>query len=371
MSEPTLEDALIMAPSYGRRFSGINATMEAVIPTMAAELPIACCGRHLSDALPKTSLWRWLRSPNRAHPRVWHARRNNDMLVGIFLKSMLRQNLKLLFTSAAQRHHTTLTRWCYQRMDAVVATTSKAASYLRCDSVISHHGIDCDTYHPPYDREAMKASLGIQCRPTLAVFGRVRPQKGTCDFVKALLAVLPRFDEWQVLFVGATTRRYVAYQRKLEQDLESANLHDRVLFKGFVREFSDMQRWYQSADVIGCVSRNEGFGLTCLEGMASGAPVLATKAGAWDDIITDGVDGWIAEASDPTDLARALYDALATPAKQRSQMGRKARETVLRSYQVQSEADRLASVYCQLLGCSREQLAHNHVDAGQVLRKAA
>ncbi len=70
--------------------------------------------------------------PRRHRVRVWHARRNNEMLVGLLLRSMLRMPLKLVFTSAAQRRHTAYTRWLMRRMDAVIATSTRSGSFCRC-----------------------------------------------------------------------------------------------------------------------------------------------------------------------------------------------------------------------------------------------
>src|SRR5687767_168645 len=63
-------------------------------------------------------------------PVVWHARRNNEMMAGLLLK-WLGWPFRLVFTSAAQRHHTWITRWLIARMDAVIAASDAAASYLK------------------------------------------------------------------------------------------------------------------------------------------------------------------------------------------------------------------------------------------------
>ncbi len=276
--QPKLSDATVMAPSMGLRFSGINATMEALLPVMRQSMSIACCGGNLSDQMPRTSLWKWLRSPMRKQWRIWHSRRNNDMLLGLLLRHVLRQKLILLFTSAGQREHTRLTRFCYHRMDAVIATTAKAASFLKCPATISHHGVDTTTFQPPADRTEVRKLLGIDAQPTLGVFGRIRPQKGTGDLVEALLQTLPQFPEWRVILIGAVTAQFQPYKDQLDQKLRDAGLADRVQFRGFLKDFSELPRWYQAVDAVACVSRNEGFGVTCLEGMASGTPVLATRA---------------------------------------------------------------------------------------------
>jgi mannosyltransferase len=336
---------MVMAPSLGWRFSGINATMEALLPVMRKSIPIACCGANLSEKMPVAGLWKWLRSANRRRWRIWHARRNNDMLLGLLLRYVLRQKLILVWTSAAQRYHTWLTRFCYHRMDGVLATTQKAAGFLDCPSEVSHHGVNIEQYQPVTDKAAARRELGLREARTIGVFGRVRPQKGTGDLVEAILQVLPQHPEWRVVFVGQVTSEFVPYQKQMEDKLAAAGLADRVQFTGFLKDFSELPGWYRAMDVVACVSRNEGFGVTCLEGMASGAAVLGTEAGAWPDIICNGVDGWVARAADPADLARALAEVCATTPEALVQMGAAARRKIEEQFTIDHESERVISLY--------------------------
>lgn len=232
-------------------------------------------------------------------------------------------------------------------MDAVIATTEKAASFLDVPSTVSHHGVNTTNFQPTVDRNLVRQELKLANRPTLGVFGRVRPQKGTGDLVDALVQVLPRYPAWQVIFVGAVTEAYVSYQNELEAKLDRVGVSDRVHFKGFLKDFAELPKWYQGVDVVGCVSRVEGFGVTCLEGMASGVPVLATRAGAWEDIVGDGEDGWIANASDPSDLADALERMFQCDPTQLTQMGLRARNKILERFTIEHEAARISDVYQQ------------------------
>lgn len=349
-------DALIMAPSLGMRFSGINATMEALLPVMKRTIPIACCGKNLSEKMPTTTLRDWLRSSKRDQWRIWHSRRNNDMIVGLFLRYVLRHKLIMLWTSAAQRRHTWFTRQLYRHMDAIIATTETAANFLDRSSTVSHHGVDTSVYTPPQSRSAVRADLNLPNQRTLGVFGRVRPQKGTGDLVEALCQVLPEFPNWRIVFVGATTEQYLPYKQQLESQLQKVGIDHQVTFTGFLKNFDDLPKWYQAVDVVGCVSRNEGFGVTCLEGMASGAPVLATKAGAWPDIVEEGKTGWIAEANDPADLARALRLTLSTSQADLFRMGQQALATIHDRYTIHHESDRIVAVYRELLERYGEEL---------------
>jgi len=343
-----VEDALVMAPSYGRRFSGINATLESVVPVQRRNIPIAVCGNSHSSKMPVTSLWKWLGSSKASQWRIWHSRRNNDMIAGLILRHLLRRKLILLWTSTAQRRHTWFTRFLYHRMDALIASTKKAASYLDLPAPIVNHGIVVEAYVPPQSREKARAKCGLEERKTIGVYGRVRPQKGSCDLVEALVHTLPQQPDWQVVFVGETTQAFKGYRAELEQKLAKAGIADRVKFAGYLKDVSEVPQWYQAADVVVCASRNEGYGLTCLEGMASGCPVLATDAGAWAEMITPGKNGWLCEASNPQSLADGLREVFATPLAEIKRAGENGRKTVISRFSIEKEAEGLNNIYAEL-----------------------
>jgi len=90
-------------------------------------------------------------------------------------------------------------------------------------------------------------------------------------------------------------------------------LRARVPFaRGFVRH-DELQRLYARAAVVACPSRREGFGVACLEAMAHGRPVVATRVGGLLDLVVDGETGITVPPRDPTALRSALERLLADP----------------------------------------------------------
>ena len=73
----------------------------------------------------------------------------------------------------------------------------------------------------------------------------------------------------------------------------------------------EMGRWYRSADVLVAAPWYEPFGLTPLEAMACGVPVVGTAVGGLTDTVVDGVTGDLVPARDP----RALGAAIRRPAR--------------------------------------------------------
>lgn len=63
---------------------------------------------------------------------------------------------------------------------------------------------------------------------------------------------------------------------------------------------------YRTASIVALPSKEEGFGFVVVEAMASGTPVVSTRCGGPEDIISDGIDGFLVDVNDPSDMARAL-----------------------------------------------------------------
>src|SRR5437667_12165703 len=121
------DELSVIAPSLGIRYSGINASMIAVLPEQAKRIRIAALGFRIGDPIPRISVWQFCRHCWRSRWRVWHPRRHIDMLVGLIARYVFRFALLLVFTSAAQPRHCWITRLSLLRMDVLNATSAAAA----------------------------------------------------------------------------------------------------------------------------------------------------------------------------------------------------------------------------------------------------
>ena len=113
---------------------------------------------------------------------------------------------------------------------------------------------------------------------------------------------------------------------------------------GKVGNFNDIPRWYQAMSVVAVPSRVEGFGLTCLEAMASGCAVVATQTGAFPEIIQEGKNGWLVPCGDSHALTERLREITKNPSRL-SEIGKRARQRVLESYTIEKTAERTAKLY--------------------------
>jgi mannosyltransferase len=255
--------------------------------------------------------------------------------------------LKLVFTSAAQRHHTWITRWLIRQMDAIIATSDISASFLKREATVVPHGIDTELYAPPADRAASFAQSGLPGRYAVGCFGRVRAQKGSDLFVDAMCRLLPRYPDFAAVMVGAVTTEQTGFANDLKRRIEAAGLQSRIVITGEL-DIEQVQRWYQRLTIYAFTSRNEGFGLTLIEAMSSGAALVASRAGAAELVVEDGVTGVLTPPGDVDALVTALEPLMRDPASAAA-MGARARERVLAKFSLDAEASRIAEVYRALV----------------------
>ena len=340
----------VIAPNFKRRLSGVTSTVIRLVPLQAKSMAITACAPQMPDHVPNVSWTRTITmSRSGPHgPRVWHARRNVEMIAGLALRHILRKDLKLLFTSASQRKHTRLTKALIARMDAVIATSGKTAAYLERPATVIHHGIDTDTFAPHPDKASLRQSLGLPFGPLLGCFGRIRAQKGTDVFVSAMIDVLGRHPEAAAIVMGRAVDKDQAYLGDLKTQVEAAGLSDRLRFLPEVPVW-ETSEFYQALDIYIAPQRWEGFGLTPLEAMACGAPAIATRVGAFEEMIDEGRTGTLISPGDVGQMVEAADTLLSDP-KRLMQWSRNARQAMVERFQLQQEADAIMAIYRDLLG---------------------
>ncbi len=336
----------VVAPNLKRRLSGVTATIARLVPLMAREMGVVATGPGLPPDLPHISLLRAATLP-RDRWRVWHARRNTEMLLGLALRHVLRRRYRMLFTSASQRQHSAYTRWLISKMDHLIATSEKTASYLARPATVILHGIDTARFCPPTDQAALRARLGLPDATLIGCYGRIRHQKGTDVFIDAMIQIAAAHPQAVGIVMGRATEKHQGYERGLREKVKTAGLSDRILFKPEVT-VDEMPAWYQALDLFIAPQRWEGFGLTPIEAMSCGVPVVATRVGAFEELVKHGVTGLLVPPGDPAEMAKATGQLLADPNTLTS-MGKSARPDMLTRFQLEREAKAITSVYKDLL----------------------
>ncbi|MCH6257809.1 glycosyltransferase family 4 protein [Puniceicoccaceae bacterium K14] len=339
----------VIIPNFGKRFSGVTSTMLKVLPYQLERANLVVWGkRFLDPSMPAVGLSELLKITKSPLPagrcRVFHARRNIEMLWGLILKKVFRRSLKLIFTSTAQRKHSAYTRFLYMKMDAIVTTSNKAGSFLikPADYTIPH-GVSLQEYPYIEDKASAWSKLGFPGRRGIGIFGRVRPQKGIDLFVDAMIEMLPAFPEYTAVIVGKTTEKFHSFVDEQKKKILSAGLENRFVWLGEV-DYEELPQLFGTMSIVAAVSRVEGFGLTCLEAMSSGTPVIASRTGGFELVVRDGVDGKLVPCGDSQSIALA-FESMAKDSDGLAVMGRSARMRVETEFTVEREAEALLKVY--------------------------
>lgn len=342
-------DFEVILGNSNSRFSGVTSTMLQVLEIQKRRIPLVVLGgHHLPEDVPRVTFWQLARLARRplegGRHRVFHARRNDEMIQALLLKKVFRARVRIVFTSTAQRRKTWVTRWLMRQMDGLLSTCTAAASYMSTppDRIIPH-GINVERYHPAVDRDRLYSQLGLPCRYGIGIFGRVRHQKGVDLLVDAAIRVLPEFADYGLVIVGEITPDQESFVETQKQRLKTSGLDQRVVFTGEL-PFDRIPDYFRAMSIVTALSRNEGFGLTVLEAMSTKAAVVASKAGAWPDIIRDGDNGYLIPVGDSDHLARRLAALMLNPSE-RKRLAEKGRQTVLTDYTVQRESEALMSYY--------------------------
>ncbi len=103
--------------------------------------------------------------------------------------------------------------------------------------------------------------------------------------------LLPRYPDFTAVLVGAIMPEQTAFANDLRKQIGAAGLQARIVITGEL-PIEEVQHWYRRLTIYAFTSRNEGFGLTLIEAMSAGAALVASRAGAAELVVEDGVTGF-------------------------------------------------------------------------------
>lgn len=343
-------DPEVIVFNLKQRYTGVSATINALVPLQAKQWRLGFCGTRMSNGIDGMTLGQAIalsRQPPAGRSfRIWHVRRDPEMMAAIFARDVLRLPIKLVFTSAAQHLHGRFPRWLISKMDAVISTTPLAASFVPNTTAVVPHGIDLSRFSPPPDKLTAWADSGMPGQYGIGVFGRVRPDKGSDVFVHAMIQALPQLPGATAVIAGLAQAQHQAYQQDLQRQIDEAGLHDRIVFLGEVPA-GDVHRWYQRCLLCVACPRYEPFGLTPFEAAATGCALVCSKTGAFDQLAVPGQTGEMVDTDDVQGLTQAVLSVLRDP-QHAVQMGEAARARVTEHFSLAREAEGIGRVYQQL-----------------------
>jgi D-inositol-3-phosphate glycosyltransferase len=168
-------------------------------------------------------------------------------------------------------------------------------------------GVNMETFRP-VDKIAARRHIGFDGDKLIVFIGRIEALKGIDQLIKAI-PLLPKGLDVRLNIVGGDEYSRPEIER-LTALARSLGIADKVAFPGLVKQ-DQLLYHYSAADVCVSPSYYESFGLTPLESLACGTPVVATDVGAARNIIRKEIAGYVVPQNAPRVLADKIAQVLA------------------------------------------------------------
>lgn len=205
-----------------------------------------------------------------------------------------------------------ITKFSIEKSDRITAVseylrdeTIRAFGCGGCEVEVIHNFIDPDVYNRDKYPNSLKDQLG-KSRPVLMHVSNFRAVKRVRDVIRVFAAVNKERPSVLVM-IGDGPDRPGA-----EEEARSLGVESSVSFLGKLEQIAPL---LAAADLFILPSQTESFGLSALEALASGVPVIGTKAGGLPEVIRDGETGVLCGVGDVAGMAAAALTILEDPSR--------------------------------------------------------
>jgi glycogen synthase len=252
-------------------------------------------------------------------------------------------------------------RQALEQADAVIAVSAAARQdvldHFATDPArvhVVHNGIDTSGFAPDPGRDAIARFEIDPAMPYVLFVGRITRQKG----ITILIEAIPHLDARIGVVLAAGQPDTPELAAEVEQGIADARAASPRRQIHWIPEHLDrraVRQLYTHAAVFACPSVYEPFGITNLEAMACGVPVVATRVGGIPEVVVHGRTGLLVDPPDDPmtpggtdrvarDLATAINTLVADPAR-RAAMGQAGREQAVEQFSWSAVAGKTLEVY--------------------------
>lgn len=204
-----------------------------------------------------------------------------------------------------------------------------------------YNGVDPNRFHGQTNLD-LKTELGLPPNSTLVVsIGNIRPAKGYEYLVEAAVRLLELDDNVHFVVVGH--QRKAVFEKLLEQ-IGQCPRSPRIHWLGFREDVVDI---LQQADIFLLPSVSEGFSISTVEAMMAGVPVIATRSGGPEEIISNAELGYLIPKRDSSAIVDAILD-LKLPEK-RKRVINEARKVANEKFGLRAMLSQYQGLYQQLM----------------------
>jgi glycosyltransferase involved in cell wall biosynthesis/predicted ATP-grasp superfamily ATP-dependent carboligase len=218
------------------------------------------------------------------------------------------------------------------------ASYMESAPFRKDRTSVIPNGIDVDRFSTPRNgsfRSEMKFASGDFI---VGAIGNPGPAKGLDVFLKAARILKSRDASYRFVIAGDLSRGRGSDVIALR---DSLGLTDDVALPGFR---ADVGNVLASFDVYALTSRSEGFSLSIVEAMASSLPIVATRCGGPEEILSHNESGLLVENGSPEAVAAAIELLREDPGK-RARLGKRAREVACERFAISETVEAYERLY--------------------------
>jgi len=315
---------------FHKRKTGLTRSIENVLPFFTDDFETYVHGSNIDGSQITSSKLRSILFSD--VKTVVHCHRNNEIM-----RMLLFRFLGAKFTLIATRHAETvpsgLTKFLLKKADKVITLIKSMSANLGIKNTMVGHGVRVDEFVPNSEKKVERVSQ----ENIILNAGRVRKPKGQLVLLKAA-KVLKDHKNWALVIVGKVDKP--AFLEELKTVIKKHQMEHQVYF---VNETRDIISYYQAAKIVVAPSYSEGFSLVTAEAMSCECAVIATKnVGVHSDLITHQKNGYLFEAGDSSALQSLLLKAMKNEIPD---LGKQAREEILKNWSAKKEAQNLIEVY--------------------------
>lgn len=183
------------------------------------------------------------------------------------------------------------------------------------DAYLTYNGVETDVFNPNIDGDSIRIKHDLKDHPLILFVGGLEPRKGLEYLLVAMGLVQKRIPNARLIVVGKKAFSSYRGERTFFNILiKRLGIEDCVEFISGIDD-EELPKYYAACDVYVLPSRMEGWGLSLMEAMATGKPVISTRVGGVPELVEDEVNGFLCPPGDTSLLAKKILYLLGNKKK--------------------------------------------------------
>jgi len=182
---------------------------------------------------------------------------------------------------------------------------------------------------------------GRRDRYSVLMAATLVPWKNHLDALKVAKLIHDEIPNVKFVFAGTGSSEYTTL---LKEETRKLGIDEVVDFPGFIQNSVGL---FQRADIVMHTSKNESFGKIYVEAMAASKPIVALRGGAAEEVIQEGITGYLFRSDELQKMASQIVTLLKDE-QLRSVIGEAGRKYAAQNYSMEIHCKRIQNVYSQL-----------------------